>query len=77
MNGKDIIKTAMSTDGITQKELAESLGWGSQQAVGNMLTRKNSMRLDNFVKMLNEMGYEVVVRKKLGVSDEWKVELDG
>ena len=75
MNEKEIIKTAMAADGITQKELADALGWSSQQSVGNMLTRKNSMRLDNFVKMLNEMGYEVVVRKKLGVSDEWKVEL--
>lgn len=75
MNEKEIIKSAMSADGITQKELADALGWNSQQAVGNMLTRKNSMRLDNFVKMLNEMGYEVVVRKKLGVSEEWKVDL--
>lgn len=75
MNEKEIIKSAMAADGITQKELADALGWGSQQAVGNMLTRKNSMRLDNFVKMLNEMGYEVVVRKKLGVSEEWKVDL--
>ena len=75
MNEKEIVKAAMAADGITQKELADALGWGSQQAVGNMLTRKNSMRLDNFVKMLNEMGYEVVVRKKLGISDEWKVDL--
>lgn len=75
MNEKEIIKTAMVADGITQKELAVALGWSSQQSVGNMLARKNSMRLDNFVKMLNEMGYEVVVRKKLGVSEEWRVEL--
>ena len=75
MNEKEIIKTAMAADGITQKELAEALGWSSQQSVGNMLSRKNSMRLDNFVKMLNEMGYEVLVRKKLGVTEEWKVEL--
>lgn len=75
MNGKDIVKAAMAADGITQKELSDALNWGSQQAVGNMLARKNSMRLDNFVKMLNEMGYEVVVRKKLGVSEEWKVDV--
>ena len=75
MNEKDIIKTAMSADKITQKELAEALGLCSQQSIGNMLSRKNSMRLDNFVKILNVMGYEVVVRKKLGESEEWKVEL--
>lgn len=75
MNGKEIIKKAMAADGITQKELADALGWSSQQSVGNMLTRKNSMRLDNFVKMLNKMGYDVVVRKALGVSEEWKVDI--
>lgn len=74
-NEKQIIRDAMAADGITQKELAEALGLVGQQSVGNMLTRKNSMRLDNFVKMLDAMGYAVVVRKKLGESEEWKVEL--
>lgn len=75
MNDKEIIRAAMAAGKITQKELAEALGWAGQQAVGNMLTRKNSMRLDNFVTMLNQMGYDVVVKKKLGTSEEWKVEL--
>lgn len=75
MNAKEIIKTAMAADKITQKELAEAVKLKSQQAVGNMLARKNGMRIDNFLKMLDVMGYEVVVRKKLGESDEWKVEL--
>lgn len=74
-NEKQIIRDAMAADGITQKELAEALGLVGQQSVGNMLSRKNSMRLDNFVKMLDAMGYAVVVRKKLGESEEWKVEL--
>jgi ribosome-binding protein aMBF1 (putative translation factor) len=74
-NEKQIIRDAMAADGITQKELADALGLVGQQSVGNMLSRKNSMRLDNFVKMLDAMGYAVVVRKKLGESEEWRVEL--
>lgn len=74
-NEKQIIRDAMAADGITQKELADALGLVAQQSVGNMLARKNSMRLDNFVKMLDAMGYAVVVRKKLGESEEWRVEL--
>lgn len=74
-NEKQIIRDAMAADGITQKELADALGLVGQQSIGNMLNRKNSMRLDNFVKMLDAMGYAVVVRKKLGESEEWKVEL--
>lgn len=75
MNAKEIIDAARSADKITQKELADALGLVGQQSVGNMLSRKNSMRLDNFVKMLDAMGYAVVVRKKLGESEEWRVEL--
>lgn len=73
MKAKDIIKTAMGADKITQKELAEAIGLKSQQAIGNLLVRENGMRLDGFLKMLDVMGYEVVVRKKLGETDEWKV----
>lgn len=75
MNASDIVKKAMKADGITQKELAVALELSSQQSIGNMLTRRNGMRIDNFIKMLDKMGYEIIVRKKLGVSDEWKVEL--
>ncbi len=75
MKAKEIIKEAMTADKITQKELAEAIGLKSQQAVGSLLLRENGMRLDGFLKMLDVMGYEVVVRKKLGASDEWKVDL--
>ena len=75
MNASEIVKKAMKADGITQKELAAALDLSSQQSIGNMLARRNGMRIDNFVKMMDKMGYEIVVRKKLGVSDEWKVEL--
>ena len=74
LKAKEIIKKAMSADKITQKELAEAIGLKSQQAVGSLLNRENGMRLDCFLKMLDVMGYEVVVRKKLGASEEWKVD---
>ena len=54
--------------GISQKKLAEKMNLKSQQAVFNMLNTKNGMRVDNFVKMMEIMGYDVVVRNK--VTDE-------
>ena len=75
MNAKEIIDKARAADKITQKELAEALGMCSQQSVGNMMARKNGMRTDNFIKILDVMGYEVIVRKKLGESEEWKVDV--
>ena len=74
MKAQDIITTAMKAGNITQKELATALGFKSQQAIGNIVTRNNSIKVDTFVKMLNEMGYKVVVRKSIGKSEEWEVE---
>lgn len=72
---KQIIRDAMAAGGIKQKELADALDLSGQQAIGNMLARKTSMRVDTFVKLLDAMGYTVVVRKKLGATEEWKVEI--
>ena len=54
--------------GISQKKLAEKMGLNSQQAVYNMLNAKNGMRVDNFVKMMAVLGYDVIVRNR--VNDE-------
>lgn len=53
----------MSADGITQANLAAKLGYKTQSGVGNALSRENGMRVDVFVKMMNAMGYDVVVRR--------------
>lgn len=74
MKANEVVQQIMENDGVTQKKLAEALGFDAPQYVGNMLYRKNGMRVDNLVKMLNAMGYEVVIRKKIGKSEEWKVD---
>ena len=54
--------------GISQKRLAEKMGLKSQQAVYNMLNAKNGMRIDNFVRMMEVLGYDVIIRNR--VTDE-------
>ena len=54
--------------GLSQKKLAEKMELKSPQAAFNMLNAKNGMRADNFVKMMNILGYDVVIRNK--VNDE-------
>lgn len=61
--------------GVSQKKLAEKMGLKSQQGVFNMLKAKNGMRVDNFVKMMNLLGYDVVVRNQ--VTDEETFVLPG
>ena len=60
--------------GISQKKLAEKMGLNSQQAVYNMLNAKNGMRVDNFVKTMAVLGYDVIVRNR--VNDE-EIEIVG
>ena len=63
-----IIKEIWSASGVSQKKLADKMGLKSQQAVFNMMNAKNGMRVDNFVKMLGLLGYDVVIRDR--VTDE-------
>lgn len=73
MKANEIIGKAMAEGKITQRELAEALGLKSAQAVGNILYRSSSPLVNKFVKILDIMGYEVIVRKKIGETEEWKV----
>lgn len=66
-----IAAAALAAAGISQKKLAEKMGLKSQQALFNMLKAKHGMRVDNFVKIMNTLGYDVVVRNK--VTDEEQV----
>lgn len=63
MKSNEVVRTVMSADGITQANLATKLGYKTQSGVGNALSRENGMRVDVFVKMMNAMGYDVVVRR--------------
>lgn len=62
------VDEAMKSIGLSQKKMADKMGLKSQQAVFNMLNRKNGMRVDNFIKMMNVLGYDVIVRNR--VTDE-------
>lgn len=73
MEAKDIIYTAMKTRGYTQSMLADLAKLKRVSNVSEML-RSNSMRVDNFVKLLNAMGYEVIVKDKNSSNKEkWEV----
>lgn len=60
-----VAKDILVASGISQKKLADKMGLKSQQAVFNLLKAKNGMRVDNFIKMMGFLGYDVVVRHKV------------
>lgn len=83
MEAGNIIKEAMKICGWSQKTLAEKVGYinekgeGVQTSVSNRINNNNQMRLSIFVKFLDAMGYEVIVKSKNPNSNknEWKVSL--
>lgn len=71
MNGIDIIKEAMKSKGWTMSALAKELGYATPNGVRSRLTQSKNLRVDVFVKFLNEMGFEVVVLSKTGSKEQW------
>jgi transcriptional regulator with XRE-family HTH domain len=66
-----IAKDALTASGVSQAKLAAKMGLKSQQALFSMLNAKNGMRVDNFVKIMDTLGYDVVIRNK--VTDEEQI----
>lgn len=64
----DAVEGVMVDLGISQKKMADKMGLRVQQAVYNMLSAKNGMRTDNFIKAMDVLGYDVVIRNR--VTDE-------
>ena len=64
MTEKDIIKILIRELGWTQLMLAQSLGYNTQSAIGNRLRDSNGMRVDSLVRILDKLGYELVIRSK-------------
>lgn len=76
MNEKDIILAAMDACGWNRATLAEKAGYAGQTAITNRLHGK-SMRVDTFVKLLDVMGYEVVVKSKSAKNkNAWTIDRD-
>lgn len=63
MNEREIIRAAMKSRSYTQAMLADNLGYKSQNGIAQRL-RGKEMRIETFVKFLNALGYEVIVRDK-------------
>lgn len=55
-----IIKEAMINRGVSQQKLANKIGLSSQQGLLSMINAKKGMRADNFARIMNALGYDVI-----------------
>lgn len=77
MTEKEIIKACIKSRSITQSMLAEQADMKGQTNVARLLHAK-SMSVDSFIRMLNAMGFDLIVKDRNGANKEnvWKVERD-
>ena len=76
MTDKQVVKKVMKIRKWSQQKLADEAGFKAQANVTGIInTGKNSMRVDKLVKMLSAMGYELVVRDKMGDRDEFLIDM--
>jgi len=74
MTVKDCVKTMLSDRGLTQKQLAEKLGYSGQGSIGKTLLRKDGMGMtvETLIKWADAMDYQVILS-----SEEKELILDG
>lgn len=65
MKEQEVIRSVMREKQMTQGDVAKACGMKGQSSV-SMLLQGKSMRVDNFLKVLNACGYDVIVKDREG-----------
>ena len=75
MNSKQIVSEVMDMRGLSQKMLAEKLGYATVTGVANRLNGKSTkdMNVNTLVQFLSLMDCEVVVRSRTKDKKEWVI----
>ena len=76
MNVSELIKAVMAEKGYSNATLAKKLGCSTPSFVSEKLRRENGMRTDWFVKMLNAMDCEIIIKDTIGTKKTWTLSND-
>lgn len=71
---KEILKAAMRERGMTQIMLADKMGIRQNSLSGNL--SRDRMSLGTFGKVLNILGYDVVILDRESGEIAWKLEVE-
>ena len=77
MTEKDVVRKCMAICKWSQTELAKKAGFKSQSNITGLLNNnQNGIRMDNLFKMLDAMGFEIVVRDSRDHSKEFVIDME-
>lgn len=63
MNANEIVKNLIKQSNFTQTTLAKAMGYNTQSGIASRLN-KNDMGVSLLVKMLDILGYDLVIQPK-------------
>ena len=76
MTEKDVVRKAMAMRKWSQPKLAVESGFKSQSNITGLLNNnQNGIRMDNLFRMLDAMGFEIVVRDSRDHSKEFVIDM--
>lgn len=75
MNYKEAIMQALTARDMTQKTLSEKTGM-TPAHINDCIKRRKTIGVDIFFKLMNTMGYEIVIRDKISGNDLCVIEED-
>lgn len=73
MNASELVKAVMKEKGYSYATLSKKLGCSTPSFVSEKLRRENGMRTDWFIKMLNAMDCEIIIKDTIGAKKVWKL----
>ena len=76
MTDKEILRAAIRKRDYNQPLLAEGMGYATPSSIAQRLRCKQSMRCDIFVKFMDFLGFDVVIRSRRADKTEWILSFD-
>ena len=76
MTYKEILRAAIRKRDYNQPLLAEDMGYATSSSIAQRLRCKQSMRCDIFVKFMDFLGFDVVIRSRRADKTEWILSFD-
>lgn len=77
MNDKQIVKAALARTGTSQAALSSKIGYANKTSLATMLSRQSTLRMDVLHKILDALGFEIIIRpKNRADKTEWALSED-
>ena len=64
LTAKEIIRTLMAEKKMSMREASEEIGFPRRSSLSNILYSKKSMNLDTFQKIMDGLGWDVLVQQR-------------